>query len=205
MPRKPSQANLLKYDVEAFINRKVELLHMFDTQSAILSLHKEEYRRVREELKQKYTCLEGSVPSNPEHAKKYLENCEALADSPATTTEQRIKKAGAALTLAVHTIKEEKGFPRHVQLYVMHEYMTRLHALRGRTPGGKDALPNTGCRVVDELTMVSLLKNPVAIERKTFILTGDGPEDTETFRVVGSGRSNQEAFWEALYDGTKTQ
>lgn len=64
----------------------------------------------------------------------------------------------------------------------------------------KDQLDPLDCQEIDESTADALLDDPVSIEERTFILAGSGPDDTETFRVVGSGRSNRMAFWEILYE-----
>ncbi len=57
-----------------------------------------------------------------------------------------------------------------------------------------------GCYSIDEKLADDLLDDPISLEDKTFIITGCGPDDTRTFRVVGSGRSNKALFWEILYE-----
>jgi len=99
-------------------------------------------------------------------------------------------------------MNNEEHFPPHIVHYVLHEYMKRLKAYVLQQHRIREASPS-GCQVVDELTLAKLLKTPVAIEGKAFILIGEVPEDTETFRVIGSVRSNREAFWEILYDGAE--
>ncbi len=67
-----------------------------------------------------------------------------------------------------------------------------------RTPGAISGA--RGCYSIDEKLADDLLDDPISLEDKTFIITGCGPDDTRTFRVVGSGRSNKALFWEILYE-----
>lgn len=85
MPRKPSQALLKKYDVEAFIERKVALLLMCDDELDILREDPERSAAARRELKRNHTIYEGDLPTRPEDARAFLEKCERLVEQPATS------------------------------------------------------------------------------------------------------------------------
>jgi len=213
MPRKPSKAKMIQYDVEGVIARKLHLSHIYDKECAILGANPEETTRVHAELQRDNTYYEGGVPRDPEQAKVFLETCNTLVQSPATDTARRIKRASAALTLMKLIADKEAAFPTHVVEYIDREFVARMDPLTdyvlfqdGQTavwqqPFDHDSLG--GCQVVDEKFFNGLLITPLAIERKTFIMPGTSPEDTTTFRVVGSGRSDRKAFWEILYEGAE--
>ncbi len=76
---------MIKYDVEHFIARKVELLYTLETEIAILSVDPEESKRVAAEFRKSHECYLGTLPSDPEVAKKFLQDCERFAKNPATT------------------------------------------------------------------------------------------------------------------------
>jgi len=98
---------MIKYDLENYINRKVELHILFDKENTILSVDRERALKVQAELKQKYTVHEGELPCDPAVAAKFLEDCARVIERPATTTEEHIIKAGAALTLVMHLYNEQ--------------------------------------------------------------------------------------------------
>ncbi|KLO15104.1 hypothetical protein SCHPADRAFT_927384 [Schizopora paradoxa] len=201
-PRKPSKANLIKYDTENSIARRVKLMRMFDTEFAILGKRKEEAAEAHAALKERYVCY-NSVPSDPEEAKRFLETCEELVDKPATNTTEHIMKAGAAFSLMTHfTRVVQRDLPPHVERYIVHHVMLQMKALmlqplmpyRVRNGEGPQTL------VVDETMADLLVYDTLALEAKTFVVPGSDPEDTRTFRVIGSGRSNQALFWEVLFE-----
>ncbi len=84
-PRRPSKANLKKYDVEAFIERKVALIQMCDTELDILREDPKGSERARRELERRYTCFEGELPDGADHAQAFLKKCERLVELPAST------------------------------------------------------------------------------------------------------------------------
>ncbi len=86
MPRKPSKAKMIQYDVEGVITRKLHLGHIYDKECAILGANPEETTRVHAELQRDNTYYEGGVPRDSEQAKVFLETCNTLVQSPATDT-----------------------------------------------------------------------------------------------------------------------
>ncbi|KLO05019.1 hypothetical protein SCHPADRAFT_896603 [Schizopora paradoxa] len=88
-PQKPSKANMLKYDVDNSIARRVKLMQMFDVETAILGKRVEEAADTHAAMTKKYTCY-SSVPSDPEEALKFLETCETVVNQPATNTTERV-------------------------------------------------------------------------------------------------------------------
>jgi len=213
----PSKANMIKYDVENHIVQKVQFCHTLETEIEILSVNSEESRRLTEEIRTNHECHTGTLPKDPEHAKRFLEDCEKLVNNPATTPVEHHLKAGAAFTLSMQLIRKEGEFPTHVQSYINREFTSRTanlwthkHTTEQLTFSDQDQhnrrrrlIPRRvtpyGCDTIDESMADALLDNPDSIEDKTFIIPGSGPDDTKTFRVVGSGRSNKAAFWEILY------
>ncbi len=87
MSGKLSKANMIRYDVENFIARKCELLYTLETEIAVLSVDPAQSRRVAEEIRKnrESRCYRGTLPSNPEAAKRFLEDCERFAKNPTTT------------------------------------------------------------------------------------------------------------------------
>lgn len=56
------------------------------------------------------------------------------------------------------------------------------------------------CKTVDEKSAKALMEDPDAIYDRTFILPGEGPEDTVTFRAIGNTNSYRNSSWDVFYD-----
>lgn len=83
MPYKPSLANIKKYGLVKFIEDKVALIHLCETELDILRADPEGSKKAREELEKKNTCFEGTLPSDPAVAKLFLDKCRKLVENPA--------------------------------------------------------------------------------------------------------------------------
>lgn len=84
MPRKPSKVDMKKYDLEAFVERKAQLLFACEAELNILRDDPKGAEIARKELERNGMCLEGNLPSAPEEAKAFLAKCERLVEQPAT-------------------------------------------------------------------------------------------------------------------------
>lgn len=137
--RQPTEAE--KDDVEAFIERKVALLHMAETECDILREDLEGWKKVTDELDED----ERNVPFDPELRKAFYEKCERIVEQPATTIAELVNmsavpsvssphcrrqaKVDAARALGSLMDGKEGRFPEHVYYYILGESTTRLDAL----------------------------------------------------------------------------
>lgn len=56
------------------------------------------------------------------------------------------------------------------------------------------------CKLIDEQSAEALLNDSeMSIHERTFIIPGNGPEDTVTFRVLGNKRTPTNPFWKVFY------
>ncbi|KLO17303.1 hypothetical protein SCHPADRAFT_937175 [Schizopora paradoxa] len=93
-PRKPSKADMKKYNVEAHIERKVMLLQMCEDELDVLRADPEGSDAAIRKLKSENVCLEGDLPFGQEMARGYLEKCERLVAQPANSHEDVIRGQG---------------------------------------------------------------------------------------------------------------
>lgn len=83
MPHTPSPETIKKYGLVKFIEEKVTLIHICETELDVLRADPEGARKAREELERTRTCLEGTLPSDPSDAKMFLDRCKELVEKPA--------------------------------------------------------------------------------------------------------------------------
>ena len=81
-PRQPTDEEQQRYNVETIIERKVDLMHKYETEFAFLREHPVSRSKSDSDYRER------NVPHNLDLAKKFYEKCERLIEQPATTPEE---------------------------------------------------------------------------------------------------------------------
>lgn len=86
MSRQPTEEEMEKYNLEAFIERKAKLYEVCELEYEVIRKDPEGAMKAGEELRNEShpSRLTGPLPTGPDKRKDLLDKCQKLVDRPAT-------------------------------------------------------------------------------------------------------------------------